>query len=398
MMLRLEFHRTMEEVVPGIHILKEAARELRDSNALRRLLLLVVNIGNYLNSSSTHGCAAGFKLSSLWKVIDHRATKGTSSLLHLLAKMDPTLLNELEIELPSMNSASENSVEEIKTSLRSLGEKCSTLGKELKKKQGTEFEEIRQYLEDHCYAELDVTNLSLKEMLKAEDELAVFFCENKSSFKIEECLKIFKNLITRLRQAAQENELQERRISRKEKNRVAECDEKKQKAEGEQQEENFLATLEKGHNVHTRRRMVACANDPIRDREAGKSSNLPKLVESTKTDSISHEDGKLNQPSNAKSRVPTLRNSDFYAGVLYLNDYVEILEKQLPMTTIRRSGSQKTKISSLVPKNDQQEITLNIPSNTDATTVTSESSPKSASDEGFESEKDKENSIVFLRI
>uniref|UniRef100_A0A0K0DBW7 FH2 domain-containing protein n=1 Tax=Angiostrongylus cantonensis TaxID=6313 RepID=A0A0K0DBW7_ANGCA len=104
----------MEEIVPGIHLLKEAAKgevlsvityrysflltlmpiaplfiknELQGSNALRRLLLLIVNIGNYINGTSTHGCAAGFKLSSLWKVIDHRATKGTSSLLHLLAKV-----------------------------------------------------------------------------------------------------------------------------------------------------------------------------------------------------------------------------------------------------------------------------------------------------------------------
>ncbi|KAK6044557.1 hypothetical protein COOONC_17937, partial [Cooperia oncophora] len=80
---------------------------LRQSHALRRLLLLLVNIGNYLNSSSTHGNAAGFKLSSLWQVIDHKATKGSSSLLHLLAKMDSELLTDLEQELPNINRASE---------------------------------------------------------------------------------------------------------------------------------------------------------------------------------------------------------------------------------------------------------------------------------------------------
>ncbi|VDM72959.1 unnamed protein product [Strongylus vulgaris] len=86
MLLRLEFHRVMEDVVPNVHLLKIACTELRKSSSIRRLLLLLVNIGNYLNSSSSHGNAAGFKMSSLWKIIDHKATKGSSSLLHLVAK------------------------------------------------------------------------------------------------------------------------------------------------------------------------------------------------------------------------------------------------------------------------------------------------------------------------
>uniref|UniRef100_A0A0K0DNN8 FRIGIDA-like protein n=1 Tax=Angiostrongylus cantonensis TaxID=6313 RepID=A0A0K0DNN8_ANGCA len=208
-----------------------------------------------------------------------------------------------------------NSVEEIKTSLRSLGEKCTTLGKELKKIQGAEFEEIRQYLEDHCYAELEVTNGSLKEMLKAENELAIFFCENKSSFKIEECLK--------------ENDEQERLILRKEKNKMVECDENKQKAESEQRAESFFAFLEKGHHVHTRRRIRVGAIEPERDRKAGKIPSLPKVVESTRTDVTLHDDEKSKQTSNTMSVNTNLRNSDFCAGVLYLNDYVEILEKQV---------------------------------------------------------------------
>ncbi|KJH40827.1 hypothetical protein DICVIV_13210 [Dictyocaulus viviparus] len=392
MVLRLEFHRIMEEVVPGIHLLKDAAKELQKSNALRRLFLLLVNIGNYLNSSSTHGCAAGFKLSSLWKVIDHRSTKGTSSLLHLLAKMDRTLLNELEHELPSIYRASENSVEEIKTSLRSLGEKCKILGNELKVKQGiAEFEEIRQYLEDHCYIELEVTNESLMEMLKAENDLALFFCENISSFKIEECLKIFKILITRLRQAVQENEAQERRMIRKGKIKIVENEEKEPKAVEEQHEEKFFATLEKGHNLHSRRRVPASTKEQERDCYVTENIN-----EVNTNNTVDHKEEKSTHPSNPKSMSTTLRNSDLNCEVMCLNDFVEILEKQSPMD-IRRPLNRKLKTSSLKNKNDQQEeIALNIPSNSDSSTFTANSSPKSASDEGFESEKDKENSIVNL--
>lgn len=66
-----------------------------------------MNIGNYLNGATAHGNAAGFKLNSLWKMIDLKAAKGGASLLHALAKMDEDLLKELQTELATVKRASE---------------------------------------------------------------------------------------------------------------------------------------------------------------------------------------------------------------------------------------------------------------------------------------------------
>ncbi|KAK6027059.1 hypothetical protein OSTOST_06917, partial [Ostertagia ostertagi] len=188
--------------------------ELRQSHALRRLLLLLVNIGNYLNSSSTHGNAAGFKLSSLWQVIDHRATKGSSSLLHLLAKMDPALLSDLEQELPNINRASEVLSGGTQTLIAAINlGRANVLSVlpaiQLAQTNKTANRHIRDYLasvtlREHCHVELAETNKSLMELLKIQDDLALFFCENKGTFKIEECFKIFKILLVRLRQALQD--------------------------------------------------------------------------------------------------------------------------------------------------------------------------------------------------
>lgn len=384
MVFRLEFHRIMEEVVPGIHLLKTAATELRQSRALRRLLLLLVNIGNYLNSSSAHGNAAGFKLSSLWKVIDHKATNGASSLLHLLAKMEPDLLPQLELQLPTNSGASEISVEEIRTSLRALGEQCTALSSQLKAMKSREFEEIREYLTEHCDIELSETNKSLGELLQIQEELALFFCENKSSFKIEECLKIFKILIVRLRQAHQENVEREERCSRKQRASFA-PGKKESSADGEPNENRFLATLETGQKHYSRKRISARVSNTAREREIERSTR-PSPARSHPTDSPELErrsETCIPTASAAHCLPPT---SAFH--VTDLKDYVEILEKQIS-PHIRRSVAVTKRVS---PARGHQDIALSIPSESDAST-SARSSPKSSSDEGFDSEKDKDNSI-----
>ncbi|EPB72574.1 hypothetical protein ANCCEY_08351 [Ancylostoma ceylanicum] len=285
LLLRLEFHRIMEDVVPSLHLLKIACTELRESTSLRRLFLLLVNIGNYLNSSSSHGNAAGFKMSSLWKIIDHKAAKGSSSLLHLVAKLDPALLSGLEDELHDINKASEISVEEIKTSLKSLGEQCASLGKQLKSSAGSEFVEVREYLTDHCQIELEEANKSLEEFLEVQNNLAVFFCENQSSFKIEECLKIFRILIVRLRQALQENEEQEERRHRL-KAAAQHNDKESAISKTEEQQENvFFNTLEKGQNLYRRR----VKNEVASDREVVRTPRVKRLKENNVNNADKHE-------------------------------------------------------------------------------------------------------------
>ncbi|KAK6044558.1 hypothetical protein COOONC_17938 [Cooperia oncophora] len=144
------------------------------------------------------------------------------------------------------------SLEEIKSNLRSLSDQCTSLSNQLKSKQDSEFEEIREYITEHCHIELAETNHSLMDLLKIQDDLALFFCENKGTFKIEECFKIFKILLIRLRQALQacvENEEREKRLSRKQRSKTVDenaLEREGGKADEEQKEEKFLATLEKG--------------------------------------------------------------------------------------------------------------------------------------------------------
>lgn len=72
------------EVEPRIRAVMEASREVARSRRLRRLLELVLALGNYMNRGA-RGNACGFRLASLNRLNDTKssAVKGTS-LLHYL--------------------------------------------------------------------------------------------------------------------------------------------------------------------------------------------------------------------------------------------------------------------------------------------------------------------------
>lgn len=75
------------EVQPRIKSVMEASREVARSRRLRRLLELVLALGNYMNRGA-RGNASGFRLTSLNRLADTKssAVKGTT-LLHYLVEI-----------------------------------------------------------------------------------------------------------------------------------------------------------------------------------------------------------------------------------------------------------------------------------------------------------------------
>jgi hypothetical protein len=59
------------------------------SSLLRKVLYILLHLGNYLNHGAGAGNALGFRLNSLWKVEDVKAIggKGRNTLLHFVAQV-----------------------------------------------------------------------------------------------------------------------------------------------------------------------------------------------------------------------------------------------------------------------------------------------------------------------
>ena len=99
------FTETVGAVRDWCDTIESCSHELQTSPKMGRVLALVLNLGNALNSA--RGPAHGFALSSLPKLLDTRSFDGTTTLLHYLVahleNKDEDLLQFTQ-ELPSSNA------------------------------------------------------------------------------------------------------------------------------------------------------------------------------------------------------------------------------------------------------------------------------------------------------
>ncbi|XP_045886150.1 FH2 domain-containing protein 1 [Micropterus dolomieu] len=206
MILQQEFDPAVTSLCVAARCLREAARELLSCPELHSILRLVLKAGNYMNAGGYAGNAAGFRISSLLKLADTKANKPGMNLLHFVAmeavKKDHSLLS-FPSQLGHVGSASRLGEESVLEDLSKL--KCRVVA--LKEHIQTEAE-----IQQHTQPFLEVAEERLKE---AEDEvegmrmssqaLLEFFCEDDSTFKLEEACKVFHSFCHRFQKAVQEN-------------------------------------------------------------------------------------------------------------------------------------------------------------------------------------------------
>lgn len=77
-----KFAQTISEIEPKIVAVLEASKEVARSKKLKKLLEIILALGNYMNRGQ-RGNAVGFRISSLNRLADTKSVKNTT-LLHYL--------------------------------------------------------------------------------------------------------------------------------------------------------------------------------------------------------------------------------------------------------------------------------------------------------------------------
>ncbi|VDK36067.1 unnamed protein product [Gongylonema pulchrum] len=85
MILKEELDAAFETLLPQIDTVINACVEIKRSEALPKIFCMLVQIGNFLNANASFGNAAGFKLNSLWKILDVKAAQKSITLLHFIS-------------------------------------------------------------------------------------------------------------------------------------------------------------------------------------------------------------------------------------------------------------------------------------------------------------------------
>lgn len=199
----------------------------------------ILYLGNALNQGTARGAAVGFKLDSLLKLTDTRASNSKMTLMHYLCKVlaekSPSLL-DFHIDLVSVDTAS-------KIQLKSLAEEMQAITKGLEKvnqelaaseSDGPVSEVFRKTLKgfvNEAKSQVDSVTRLYSDVGRNADALAQYFNEDPARCPFEQVTATLLNFIRMFLKAHDEN-IKQAELEKKKAEKEAEI-EKKAKKEAE---------------------------------------------------------------------------------------------------------------------------------------------------------------------
>ncbi|XP_069035095.1 protein diaphanous homolog 3 isoform X3 [Lepisosteus oculatus] len=133
-LFKLQFEEQVNNIKPGIMAVNAACEEIRKSKSFKKLLELVLLMGNYMNAGSRNARSYGFDLSSLCKLKDTKSADQKTTLLHFLAEMCeerfPDALKFLD-DFQHVDKASRVSAENLEKNLKQMERQLQQLEKDL---------------------------------------------------------------------------------------------------------------------------------------------------------------------------------------------------------------------------------------------------------------------------
>ncbi|PKU65466.1 Formin-like protein 12 [Dendrobium catenatum] len=126
---KIQFNAQTADIRKSLYAVDASCEEIRNSNKLKEIMKKILYLGNTLNQGTARGAAVGFRLDSLLKLSDMRATNNRMTLMHYLCKVlasrSPHLLDFHE-DFISLEAAS-------KIQLKTLAEEQQAVVKGLEK-------------------------------------------------------------------------------------------------------------------------------------------------------------------------------------------------------------------------------------------------------------------------
>ncbi|KAH8274901.1 hypothetical protein KR044_009833 [Drosophila immigrans] len=235
------FMLTVNDLIPRITSVMEASREVARSRRLRKLLELVLALGNYMNRGA-RGNASGFRLASLNRLADTKssAAKGTTLLHYLVQVIEKKFkdLLKLEDDIPHVREASKVSLGEMDKDIQMLRTGLADVAREIEfhrssgpAQQGDRFLPVMR--EFHAQASVRFAELEDKfqDMKTRFDRAVRLFGEDGSVLQPDEFFGIFDSFLAAFAEARNDNESFRRRQEEEEKRAKQEAELKKRTIE-----------------------------------------------------------------------------------------------------------------------------------------------------------------------
>eukprot|EP00256_Glycine_max_P057251 XP_014625002.1 formin-like protein 20 [Glycine max] len=239
---KIQFGSQVTEFKKSLNTVNSACEEVRNSVKLKEIMKKILYLGNTLNQGTARGSAVGFKLDSLLKLTDTRASNSKMTLMHYLCKVladkSPRLL-DFHLDLVSLEAST-------KIQLKSLAEEMQAIIKGLEKvkqefaasaNDGPVSEVFHKTLKEFiAVSESEVASLTnlYSVVGRSADALALYFGEDPARCPMEQVTTTLLNFIRLFRKAHEENIKQ------------AELEKKKAEKEAEMEKAKGINLTKKG--------------------------------------------------------------------------------------------------------------------------------------------------------
>ncbi|KAG0256761.1 hypothetical protein DFQ27_005516 [Actinomortierella ambigua] len=230
---KITFEGLLEGVIDAIRAITMAANGLKNAKNFRELLNLILMLGNYMNGAGHNGGAFGFKIASINKLVDTKATNTPSlTLLHFLSNITESTLPNLlgyQDELAPCGEACRVSLPDLQADFNHIKTMITEFKKELdshyangyKSCPEDRFYEIMTPFVASCETQFTKAETAMVEMEVVYKECVKFFGEDPAIMKPDEFFGIFKTFTASFEKARDDNRKQREREQQREKARMA---------------------------------------------------------------------------------------------------------------------------------------------------------------------------------
>jgi len=241
--LRLEFDGKIASLDNNVTIYGSAIKEIDTSEKLRKILDVILSIGNFLNHGTAKGNCTGFNLGTLKKLSDTKATTNARvSLMHYIvdfvgkSEEYKDLINWPE-EISNVPNAMKLNLQIMRSEVNDVAKKLNVVQKEVvdcsKEKQAKKFHQIMESFLGRAKVEVDTTVKKL-ELVEGSIKGVVTKYGEPENTEPADFLTIFDDFSNNWEQCKKDNEKREaaeRKAKEKEEKLANKKDDRKKKLE-----------------------------------------------------------------------------------------------------------------------------------------------------------------------
>ncbi|XP_046383257.1 disheveled-associated activator of morphogenesis 1 [Ischnura elegans] len=228
------------EVEPRIRAVMEGSREVTRSRRLRRLLELVLALGNYMNRGA-RGNASGFRLASLNRLADTKssAARGTTLLHYLVEILEKKFKDILKLDedLPHVKEAAKVSLAELEKDMAQLRSGLKEVEREIEFHRsqvvttGDRFLPVmKEFLSSATCRFSELEDL-FQDMKTRFDRAVKLFGEDQTTVQPDDFFGIFDAFLVAFSEARHDNESMKKRREEEEKRAKQDAELKKRTME-----------------------------------------------------------------------------------------------------------------------------------------------------------------------